>query len=206
MDRAENPRTLESIQKRGRWKSAKSVRRHEKSGRVNQSWSELAPLVQAHNEHCNNLLSSVLLHGHASPTPLRLLRLLCSISSAQAPICNGFFLNRGIQCARLDLSSGDNTIFQRGFKRFCASWQVVEPSPYNALAASIFALSCQKSWTSANTEKKLSSVDSCFSVFLIAGRVSFVLPIYFLKWGSWICKNHAESQSEKIEFTFTKEQ
>ena len=34
------------------------------------------PLVQTHCEHCNNFLSSVLLHGHASPTPPRLLRLL----------------------------------------------------------------------------------------------------------------------------------
>ena len=34
-------RTLESVQKPGRWKSAKSVCRNEKSGRVNQSWSEL---------------------------------------------------------------------------------------------------------------------------------------------------------------------
>ena len=47
VDRAEDLRTLESMQKRGRWKSAKSARRYEKSGRVNQSWSELAPLVQA---------------------------------------------------------------------------------------------------------------------------------------------------------------
>ena len=50
-----------------------SVRRCVKSGRVNQSWSELAPLVHAHCEHCNNLLPSVLLRGHASPTPPRLL-------------------------------------------------------------------------------------------------------------------------------------
>ena len=65
-DRAEYLRTLESRQNRGRWKSAKSVRRDEKGGRVNQSWSELAPLVQAHCEHCNNLLPSVLLPGNAS--------------------------------------------------------------------------------------------------------------------------------------------
>ena len=71
VNRTENLRTLESIQKRGRWRSAKSVRRYEKSGRVNQSWSELAPLVQAHCEHSNNLMPSVLLHGHAS-TPLSL--------------------------------------------------------------------------------------------------------------------------------------
>ena len=45
VESAENLRTLESTQKRGRWKSAKSVRRYVKSGRVNQSWSELAPLV-----------------------------------------------------------------------------------------------------------------------------------------------------------------
>ena len=74
VDRAKNSQTLQSIQKPGRWKSAKFVCRYEKNGRVNQSWSERAPLVQAHCEHCKKLLTSVLLHGHASPTPPRLLR------------------------------------------------------------------------------------------------------------------------------------
>ena len=67
---AEHSRTLESAQKRGRWQSAKSVRRHEKSRRLIQTWSEL--------------------HGHASPTPPRLLRLQCLIFSARAPLCNVF--------------------------------------------------------------------------------------------------------------------
>ena len=76
VDGAENTRTLESVQKRGRWKSANSVRHHEKSGRVNQTWSELAPLAQVHCELCNKLLPSGLLRGHASPTLPRRLRLL----------------------------------------------------------------------------------------------------------------------------------
>ena len=41
--------------------------------------------------------------GHASPTPPRLLRLWCMIFSARRPDLQRFFLNRGIQCARLDL-------------------------------------------------------------------------------------------------------
>ena len=84
---------------------------YEKSGRVNQTWSELAPLVQAHCEHCNDLLSSMLLHGHASPTPPRLLRLQCLTFSAQAPTCSVFFFNRGFQCARLDPFSDGNSFF-----------------------------------------------------------------------------------------------
>ena len=61
--------------KRGRWKSAKSVR-HEKSGRVNQRWSELAPLVRHTASTATTSCPSALPHGHPSPTPPRLLRLL----------------------------------------------------------------------------------------------------------------------------------
>ena len=88
VDGAENTRTLESVQKRERWVSAKYVRRYEKSGRVKQTWSQLAPQDQAHCELCNNFVPSFLLHGHASPTLLQLLRLWCSTFSVQAPTCN----------------------------------------------------------------------------------------------------------------------
>ena len=38
VDRAVRRRTLEQIQKRGRWQSHHSVRRYEKTGRLNESW------------------------------------------------------------------------------------------------------------------------------------------------------------------------
>ena len=82
---AENSWTLESVQKRG------ALRKERTS-------SELAPLVQAHCEHCNNLLPSAMLHGHASPTPPRLLRLWCLIFSAPAPTCNVFLEPRCTVC------------------------------------------------------------------------------------------------------------
>ena len=131
--RETEPKTCERwnrYKKAGRWHSAKSVRRCEKSGRVNQSWSELAPLVQAHCEHCNNLLPSVLLHGHASPTPPRLLRLfVIDLFSANTDL-QQFFLNRTVPCAKTrSFFLMTTQLFRRSFKRFCASWQVVGPLP-----------------------------------------------------------------------------
>ena len=64
-------------------------------------------------EHCNNLLPSVLLHGHASPTPPGLLR-----------FSSGTNLQRK-QCTRLDPFSDENTVYRQEFKVCCASWQVV---------------------------------------------------------------------------------
>ena len=46
--------------------------------------------VSTRREHCKNLLPSVLLHGHASLTPPRLLRFRCLIFAAPAPTCNVF--------------------------------------------------------------------------------------------------------------------
>ena len=48
-----------------------------------------------------------------------------------------FFLNGGAQCAKLEPFSDDNTIFRREFKRFCASWHVVGPSPPPASSLSV---------------------------------------------------------------------
>ena len=64
-----------------------------------------------------------------------------------------FFLNGGVQCAKLEPFSDDNTIFRREFKRFCASWHVVPGR--DALATSIFALSCPKSPTCAKCDSTL---------------------------------------------------
>ena len=69
VDRAEGRRSLEAIQKRGRWRSTKSVRRYEKAGRVNQTWAELSPEVQAHCSRCERALAGVLLQGAECPLP-----------------------------------------------------------------------------------------------------------------------------------------
>ena len=68
-DRAENVRSLEATQKRGRWASQKSVKRYEKAGRVNMSWQELSPELQAHCMHCAKIIPDVVLHGAPCPPP-----------------------------------------------------------------------------------------------------------------------------------------
>ena len=68
-DRAENVRSLEATQKRGQWASQKSVKRYEKAGRVNMSWQELSPELQAHCMHCAKIIPDVVLHGAPCPPP-----------------------------------------------------------------------------------------------------------------------------------------
>ena len=85
---------LESLMVMGdRWFFVDDILRLEDRSRgetrtMEVTWSELTPSVRA---LCDSLLLSVFLHGHASPTHPRLLRLWCSTSPAQAPICNVFF-------------------------------------------------------------------------------------------------------------------
>jgi hypothetical protein len=69
VDRAEGSRSLEACQKRGRWASAKSVKRYEKAGRLNQTWRELSAPLQAHCAHCANILEDVLVRGAVCPAP-----------------------------------------------------------------------------------------------------------------------------------------
>ena len=58
-DRAYTLRTLEEIQKRGRWKSANSVRRYEKGGRVAEQLHKVPRHLQAHAARCGQLVGQV---------------------------------------------------------------------------------------------------------------------------------------------------
>ena len=69
LDRGEGRRSLEAVQKRGRWASQRSVRRYEKAGLLNQSWSKLSVEVKAHCDECLRSISDIVLHGKASPRP-----------------------------------------------------------------------------------------------------------------------------------------
>ena len=69
IDRAQQVRALEVIQKRGRWSSQKSVKRYEKSGRLNEVWKRLSPAVQAHCELCALRLEDYVLNGATLPRP-----------------------------------------------------------------------------------------------------------------------------------------
>ena len=116
--RAENLRTLESIQKRGRWKSAKSVRRYEKNGTC---CSELAPLGPGtvrtlQQPPALGFTSSPCLAYTASTGP----SFVTDFFSANTDV-QQFFLNRGVQCAKLDPFSDDYTIFDENSKDFAPS-------------------------------------------------------------------------------------
>ena len=56
IDRAQNRRTLLEVQKRGRWKQAKSVARYEKAGRLGMSVRELTSEQMAYCEICERHL------------------------------------------------------------------------------------------------------------------------------------------------------
>ena len=117
---------------------------------------DLAPLVQAPCEHCNDLVPSVLLHGHASTAP----SFVIDHTDLQQ-----FFLNRGLQCAKLDPFSDDNTIISTRIQEMEI---LAHPGKWSdprrdALAASIFALSCQTSPTFAKRDTTL-GIDS-FEIF-----------------------------------------
>ena len=56
IDRAQNRRTLAEVQKRGRWKHAKSVARYEKAGRLGMSVRELTSEQMAYCEICERHL------------------------------------------------------------------------------------------------------------------------------------------------------
>ena len=69
LDRGEDARSLNSVQKRGRWASSKSVKRYEKAGLLNRSWTVLNPATKAHCEPCLHMIGDVLLRGVAPPVP-----------------------------------------------------------------------------------------------------------------------------------------
>ena len=126
VDRAAKLRTLVSIQKRGRWTSAKSVRHYEKSGRVNKSWSELAPLVQAQQPPALGFASWPCLTDTASTASSFVIDLFTASTDLQR-----LLLDKVLHSAKLNsiLSEMTTQFFRREFNRFCASWHVVRFSP-----------------------------------------------------------------------------
>ena len=69
IDRAENARSVEECQKRGRWKQPSSMRRYEKSGRPGDSWRLLGPHMQTHCKQMKVMISEILVGG-AQPSRL----------------------------------------------------------------------------------------------------------------------------------------
>ena len=60
-DRLQQYRTLESIQKRGRWRSFLSVQRYEKSGRISADYQKYSARQKAHFEDCQRHLRDYVL-------------------------------------------------------------------------------------------------------------------------------------------------
>jgi hypothetical protein len=67
IDRAENARSVEECQKRGRWKQPSSMRRYEKSGRLGDSWRLLGPHMQTHCKQMKVMISEILVGGAQPP-------------------------------------------------------------------------------------------------------------------------------------------
>ena len=51
-DRCLKLRSLLQVQKRGRWKSTRSLVRYEKHTRIQQQWNKLSPALKSHAERC----------------------------------------------------------------------------------------------------------------------------------------------------------
>ena len=66
-DATQQRRTLEQIQKRGRWKTFSSVCRYEKGGRFLQAFQELGGDVRSYCDSAVTLLSDVMLGKMAAP-------------------------------------------------------------------------------------------------------------------------------------------
>ena len=67
MDVANRVRTLDTVRKRGRWQSAKSVARYEKSGRLQDTWRELNDRQKNYLLLCVDAVEQVVLHGKGAP-------------------------------------------------------------------------------------------------------------------------------------------
>ena len=66
IDRAQNRRSLQEVQKRGRWKQMKSVNRYEKAGRLGMSVQELTSEQLAYCELAERHLGDFIC-GRRSP-------------------------------------------------------------------------------------------------------------------------------------------
>ena len=67
VDFALNSRRLEEVQRRGRWRTATSLRRYEHGARLNELFNRLPPAVRQYAQHCSAQLNNVLL-GKAKPS------------------------------------------------------------------------------------------------------------------------------------------
>jgi hypothetical protein len=67
IDRAENARSVEECQKRGRWKQPSSMRRYEKSGRLGDSWRLLGTAMQTHCKQMRARITEFLVGGARPP-------------------------------------------------------------------------------------------------------------------------------------------
>ena len=70
IDRARQWRLLHEVQKRGNWRSHKSVMRYEKSARLALSYQSLPPAVRHHCDMCEPLVGDVLLGRKPPPLPV----------------------------------------------------------------------------------------------------------------------------------------
>ena len=70
LDASRRLRSIEEIQKRGRWKTARSVSRYERGGRLQDTWRSLTAAQKTHFEACERVLESVVLHDTGYPAVL----------------------------------------------------------------------------------------------------------------------------------------
>ena len=73
IDRARQTRTVEALRKRGRWKTVTSIFRYEKHGRLNDTWGEIRPDVQAWMRMAEAEIANVVLFGKDIGPPPRVL-------------------------------------------------------------------------------------------------------------------------------------
>ena len=71
-DRLHDRRDLLAVQKRGRWKTTRSLVRYEKHTRMLQLWASLPLAVRSHCSMCEQHLAAFVLGGKAAPHPPRL--------------------------------------------------------------------------------------------------------------------------------------
>ena len=67
IDRALNLRSQEEVQKRGQWRTFRSVLRYEKSGRLAADFEKLDEKLQTHCHRCASLLAEVILGETDAP-------------------------------------------------------------------------------------------------------------------------------------------
>jgi len=65
-------RTLQEIQKRGRWAAHKSVIRYEKTGRIQEAWRHHSARQQEYFTRCEQAVEVVFVTGRGLPAPVAL--------------------------------------------------------------------------------------------------------------------------------------